>query len=298
MVAAFLAQRARRLGIALIDEVSLAAVVLCGQARHDSLLQLLGGGLRLLDPVWFLGAKLVCDAEAALRTVVAPPAVFGSARLPDFFDPASAGAEMDFLFATLLFGEALAAGSKGRLRAFGVGGLRLRRQPPRAAARPAGAVRLPGRGGAEASHCVRGGGGSARSTASARLCWPNVVWGVAAVLIKAAVEPSFSLLYCVCASSTWMGWHSPAGSAGRPQSESGRARDAAPWAGTRPRGPGLLYTVRRDLDGHGGLDVTGARDLGSHVGPDVLGDTSPLAPAARVGTRGGRAARARDPAGT
>ena len=110
MVAALLAQRNRRPGIALADEISLATVVLCGQARHESLLALLGGGLRLLDPLWFLGETLVCDAEAALRTVVSPPAVFGSALLPNFFDPADAGPETDFVFSTLLFGEALAAG--------------------------------------------------------------------------------------------------------------------------------------------------------------------------------------------
>ena len=45
----------------------------------------------------------MCDAEAALRTVVAPPVVFGSAPLPDLFDPAGACAEMDFVFSTLLF---------------------------------------------------------------------------------------------------------------------------------------------------------------------------------------------------
>ena len=110
MVAALLAQRSRRPGMLLADEVSLAATVLWGQVRHESLLTLLGGGLRRLDSEWFLGEKLVCDAEAALRTVVSPPAVFGAATLPDFFDPAGAGAETDFAFSTLLFGEALAAG--------------------------------------------------------------------------------------------------------------------------------------------------------------------------------------------
>jgi hypothetical protein len=110
MVAALLAQRGRRPGLLLADEISLAATVLWGQARHESLLTLLGGGLRQLDRVWFLGEKLVSDAEAALRTVVSPPAVFGPATLPALFDLAGAGAEMDFAFSTLLFGEALAAG--------------------------------------------------------------------------------------------------------------------------------------------------------------------------------------------
>ena len=112
MVAALLAQRGRRPGLLLADEVSLATTVLWGQVRHESLLTLLGGGLRRLDSVWFLagGEKLVCDAEAALRTVVSPPAVFGSATLPALFDLAGAGEEMDFAVSTLLFGEALAAG--------------------------------------------------------------------------------------------------------------------------------------------------------------------------------------------
>ena len=109
MVAALIAQRSRLPGLARADEVS-PTIVLCGQARHESLLSLLGCGLQLLDSVWFLGEKLVCDAEAALRTAVSPPAVFGSASLPILFDPAGAGAEMDFAFSTLLFGEALAAG--------------------------------------------------------------------------------------------------------------------------------------------------------------------------------------------
>ncbi len=32
-----------------------------------------------------------------------------------------------------------------------------------------------------------------------------------------------------------------------------------PAGRTRPRGPGPLYTVRRDLDGHSALDVMGGR---------------------------------------
>ncbi len=47
--------------------------------------------------------------------------------------------------------------------------------------------------------------------------------------------------------------HSSAGPAGRPPSPS------RPAGHTRPRGSGPLYTVRRDLDGHGALDVLGGR---------------------------------------
>jgi hypothetical protein len=61
--------------------------------------------------------------------------------------------------------------------------------------------------------------------------------------------------------------HSPAGR------NPSRAAPGTRHAGrTRPRGPESLYTVRRDLDGHGGPDVMGARDLDGHVGLGVLGD--------------------------
>ena len=45
MSAAFLAERARGSSSDVAKEVGLAVVVLCGAARHDSLLQLLDGGL-------------------------------------------------------------------------------------------------------------------------------------------------------------------------------------------------------------------------------------------------------------
>jgi hypothetical protein len=85
-------------------------------------------------------------------------------------------------------------------------------------------------------------------------------------------------------------------------SELGRIRDAA--RGTRlagrarPHGPGSLYTVRRDLDGHGGPYVMGSRDLDGQIGQDVMGDASPSAPAALVGSCGGRTAWVRGTAGT
>jgi len=55
--------------------------------------------------------------------------------------------------------------------------------------------------------------------------------------------------------------HYPAGPAGRlppPSRPAGR---------NRPRGPVLLYTVRRDLDGHGAHDVTGGRSPLVLAGP-------------------------------
>ena len=110
MVAALLAQRARRPGSPMADEVSLAVVVLCGQARHESLLSLLTGGLRILAPGWSLGTQLLSEAEAGLHSVVAPPVVFGPATLPADLYSDPSGEPLDFAFSSLLFGEALAAG--------------------------------------------------------------------------------------------------------------------------------------------------------------------------------------------
>jgi hypothetical protein len=104
MAEALLAQQARRPGAPVADEVSLAVLVLCGAARHESLLALLDGGLRLLAPGWRLDAKLLCSAEAGLRVVIGPPAVFCCSAMPASFDPAGAGAVMEFAFRALLFG--------------------------------------------------------------------------------------------------------------------------------------------------------------------------------------------------
>jgi hypothetical protein len=46
----------------------------------------------------------------------------------------------------------------------------------------------------------------------------------------------------------------------------------APQAGTGPRGQGSLYTVCRDLDDHGCLDVLGSRDLDGYDDSDVRGE--------------------------
>ena len=85
-----------------------------------------------------------------------------------------------------------------------------------------------------------------------------------------------------CAFVTWMGWHYPAGPAGRHLSPS------RPAGRNRPRGPVLLYTVRSDLDGHGAHDVTGGRSPLVLAGPlrAVRGR------AARAGTRRRRVAGA------
>jgi hypothetical protein len=74
--------------------------------------------------------------------------------------------------------------------------------------------------------------------------------------------------------------------------------------------PGPLYTVRRDLDGHGALDVIGRRSPLVLAAPGrgacrpgrdpaalSCGHVSPWDPAALVGTRGG-SLLGRGPAGT
>ena len=100
------------------------------------------------------------------------------------------------------------------------------------------------------------GGKLIGSTVSLR--WAAAGWGGGGTCGLRPVDPiegpgaSYRTLFC--AFVTWMGWHSPVGPAGRSQSESGRARDAA-------NGPRSLYTVRRDLDGH----------CGPELGPEVMG---------------------------
>ena len=84
-----------------------------------------------------------------------------------------------------------------------------------------------------------------------------------------------------------MGWHYPAGPAGRHPSPS------RPAGRTRPRGPEPLYTVRSDLVGHGALDVTGGRSpLGLAGPPPAVGGDVPPGPGA-----GGDELRARDALG-
>jgi hypothetical protein len=48
--------------------------------------------------------------ESSLRTVIAPPAIFGAASLPTPSDSPPLGEVSDFALAPILFGEALAAG--------------------------------------------------------------------------------------------------------------------------------------------------------------------------------------------
>jgi hypothetical protein len=90
MTAALLAQRTRALELPLRAELDAAIVVLCGTARHASLLKLFQGCLRSLAACWLLPGKDVLMAESYLRTVVGPPTLFGATSLhillgsPDF----------------------------------------------------------------------------------------------------------------------------------------------------------------------------------------------------------------------
>jgi hypothetical protein len=96
-------------------------------------------------------------------------------------------------------------------------------------------------------------------------CYPRIPRSMALEL--------HSVLFC--AFVTWMGWHYPAGPAGRHPSPS------RPAGRTRPSGPGPLYTVRRDHGGHGG-----------HGALDVTGDARPTVTSALLWAARGRAALA------
>ena len=110
MSAAFLAERARGSSSDVSKEVGLAVVVLCGAARHDSLLQLLGGGLSSLATDWRMSASARQLVERHIRTVVAPPIIFGSATLPAAFKPAAGGPLVECALSNLFFGAAIQLG--------------------------------------------------------------------------------------------------------------------------------------------------------------------------------------------
>ena len=82
MTAALIAQRTRGPGTQLRAELDAAVVVLCGQLRHEALLSLSDGGLRILATSWHLPERDVLVVESCLRTVIGPPAIFGAASLP------------------------------------------------------------------------------------------------------------------------------------------------------------------------------------------------------------------------
>ena len=110
MTAALLAQRQRGSHLPLRAELDAAVVVLCGAARHASLVELLQGGLRCLATSWLLPAQDLLMIESFLQTVIGPPTVFGPASLPARYFSADLGLPSTFSLGPLLFGEALAGG--------------------------------------------------------------------------------------------------------------------------------------------------------------------------------------------
>jgi hypothetical protein len=110
MTAALLAQRQRGPHLPLRAELDAAVVVLCGAARHASLVELRQGGLRCLATSWQLPAQDLLMVESFLQTVIGPPTVFGPAALPARYFSDDLGSPSTFSIGPLLFGEALAGG--------------------------------------------------------------------------------------------------------------------------------------------------------------------------------------------
>ena len=110
MTAALLAQRQRGAHLPLRAELDAAVIVLCGAARHASLVELLQGGLRRLASSWQLPAKDLLMIESFMQTVIGPPTVFGAASLPAHYFSDDLGSPSSFSLGPLLFGEALAGG--------------------------------------------------------------------------------------------------------------------------------------------------------------------------------------------
>ena len=107
MTAALIAQRGRGPGVNLRTEVDAAVVVLGGQLRHASLRALHDGGLRTLVASWHLPERDVRVIESSLRSVIGPPAVFGSSSLPSAAISWPPGAVSALSPPTLLFGTPL-----------------------------------------------------------------------------------------------------------------------------------------------------------------------------------------------
>ena len=107
---ALLAQRARRPGIPLGEEVNLATMVLQGTACYEGVSLLLQGGLRAMAASWRLDQERVVDAEARLSHIAGPPAIVSGAELPAWGREPVEGGPQSFPLAVLLFGAALRAG--------------------------------------------------------------------------------------------------------------------------------------------------------------------------------------------
>lgn len=107
---ALLAQRARRPGLPLCEEVNLATMVLHGTSCYENVSLLVNGGLRAVAASWRLEPDRVADAETRLSQVVGPPAVFSGSDPPAWGREPPCGLPQPFPLAVLLFGAALRAG--------------------------------------------------------------------------------------------------------------------------------------------------------------------------------------------
>ena len=107
---ALFAQRARRPGLPLVEEVNLATMVLLGTSCYDDISLLTQGGLRAVAMAWRMEPARVADAEARLSQVVGPPGIFGCAEIPAWGRDPIAEGQQTFPLAVLLFGAALRAG--------------------------------------------------------------------------------------------------------------------------------------------------------------------------------------------
>ena len=109
--AALLAERSRRRGVAVSEEVNLAVMVVNGAVRFEEVRLLLwGGGLRAMAAEWRLDEGRIVEAEDRLARLVGPPVVFGSDALPPWALRPDGGEAVPFPLAVLLFGSALGAG--------------------------------------------------------------------------------------------------------------------------------------------------------------------------------------------
>ena len=79
MVAALLAQRARKPDTPEREDTSLAILVLNGAVRFEAVSCLRAGGLRTLMAHWRVPPHVTDEAVDRLSAAVAPPAIFGAA---------------------------------------------------------------------------------------------------------------------------------------------------------------------------------------------------------------------------
>ena len=107
--AALLASRSRRTCSCASDDVGLCIVITCGALRHEAVSLLLAGGLGLLAAEWRMAPAAAARVDAALRSVVGPPARFWEATLPELHVDVATQPSPCPLVADI-FGAALLAG--------------------------------------------------------------------------------------------------------------------------------------------------------------------------------------------